>query len=327
MKKVILSLILICFVSFAFAYQHAHRYTTWQADEDPSISEGESVTFSVEWGKGGWDAGGSKVGYGTSTDGTSWTWVDIDWIEDGEGGNKRCSTSVAFNTAGTYYYAFRYIAGNVSQYCHGQEGWEEMVGTLAATNTVTVAEVPLPITLTSFVANVNKGSVELVWATATETENSHFLVYRDDIVIGRVTGNGTCTAPHNYTYTDAMVEARNVYEYKISDVTYGGEEVLHEAVTVEVSADIIEADFVLSKAYPNPFNPSTVIGMHYAEGNNAVVNIYNTQGVLVDQLINGYVEAGNYELIWNASGMPSGVYIVKMVAGNVMQSQKIVLMK
>ncbi|MEA2077167.1 MAG: T9SS type A sorting domain-containing protein [Candidatus Marinimicrobia bacterium] len=326
MKKIILLLILICFVSFASAYEHAHRYATWQADEDPSINEGESVTFSVEWGKGGWDAGGSKVGYGTSTDGTSWTWVDIDWIEDGEGSNKRCSTSVTFNTAGTYYYAFRYITGGTEQFCHGYADWAEMVGTLAATNFVTVAEVPLPITLTSFVANTNKGSVELVWETATETENSHFLIYRDDAVIGQVEGNGTCTDPHDYTFVDDKVKP-GIHEYAISDVTYGGEEVLHEAVSVEVGADIAEVDFVMNAAYPNPFNPTTVISMHYAVGSNAIVNIYNTQGVLVEELVNDFVEAGNYELTWDASGMPSGVYIVKMHAGNVMQSQKIVLMK
>jgi flagellar hook assembly protein FlgD len=58
-----------------------------------------------------------------------------------------------------------------------------------------------------------------------------------------------------------------------------------------------------------------------------VINIYNTQGVLVDQLINGFVEAGYHELTWNASGMPSGVYIVKMQAGEFVNSQKIVLMK
>jgi hypothetical protein len=66
-------------------------------------------------------------------------------------------------------------------------------------------------------------------------------------------------------------------------------------------------EFILNKAYPNPFNPRTVISMQYAVGSNAVVNIYNTQGVLVDQLINGFVEAGSHELTWDASGISSGV--------------------
>jgi len=85
------------------------------------------------------------------------------------------------------------------------------------------------------------------------------------------------------------------------------------------------SEFKLLPAYPNPFNPRTVIRLHYAVGSNTVINIYNTQGVLVDQLINGFIETGYHELTWNASGMPSGVYIVKMHAGEFVNSQKIVL--
>ena len=187
---------------------------------------------------------------------------------------------------------------------------------------------PLAISLASFVATVNKGKVELAWTTATETENDHFLIYRDGAVIAEAAGNGTCTSPHNYTYTDVAVEAGKVYEYMISDISWGGLETVHAPVNVELeSRGSSVEDFVLNKAYPNPFNPRTVISMEYGVGSNAVVNIYNTQGLLVDQLINGFVEAGSHDLTWDASGMPSGVYLVTMQAGNVVQSQKIVLMK
>jgi hypothetical protein len=39
------------------------------------------------------------------------------------------------------------------------------------------------------------------------------------------------------------------------------------------------------------------------------------------------MEAGTYELTWNASNMPSGVYIVRMAAEDFMASQKIILNK
>ncbi|MEA2077166.1 MAG: T9SS type A sorting domain-containing protein [Candidatus Marinimicrobia bacterium] len=192
--------------------------------------------------------------------------------------------------------------------------------------TFTIPEEQVPITLASFTAEALKGKVVINWTTETETENSHFLVYRNGAVIRQVAGHGTCTDPHDYTFVDVLVKP-GVHAYAISDVTYGGEEVLHEAVSIEVSANVAEADFVLNKAYPNPFNPTTVISMHYAVGSNAVVNIYNTQGVLVEELVNDFVEAGNYELTWDATNMPSGVYVVTMHAGNTVQSQKIVLMK
>lgn len=183
-----------------------------------------------------------------------------------------------------------------------------------------------PINLIFFNARFEKGKVVLEWKTATETENSHFLVYRDDVVIGRVEGNGSCTDPHDYAFVDDQVTP-GVHEYAISDVTYGGEAVMHEAVSVEVGSVLAEASFVMNKAYPNPFNPRVALSLDFETSSDAVLNIYNTQGLLVDQLIDGFVNAGSHEIIWDAATMPSGVYIVKMIAGNVVQSQKIVLMK
>jgi len=89
----------------------------------------------------------------------------------------------------------------------------------------------------------------------------------------------------------------------------------------------IPDNFSLFPAYPNPFNPRTVISMHYAEGGNSTVNIYNLQGKLIDRLINGYVEAGTYELTWDANDMPSGMYIVRMTAGDFIAYRKIILIK
>jgi len=101
----------------------------------------------------------------------------------------------------------------------------------------------------------------------------------------------------------------------------------NDAVTITLASDLIEADFVIEAAYPNPFNPRTVITMHYEAGSNTVINIYNTQGILVDQLINDFVEAGHHEITWNASNMPSGVYVIIVQADKFVNSQKIILMK
>ena len=79
--------------------------------------------------------------------------------------------------------------------------------------------------------------------------------------------------------------------------------------------------------YPNPFNPRTILSMEYGERSLSVVNIYNLQGQLVDRLFYGNVEPGKQDLIWDASNMPSGTYLVQMVVGNVVDVMKIVLMK
>jgi len=79
--------------------------------------------------------------------------------------------------------------------------------------------------------------------------------------------------------------------------------------------------------YPNPFNPRTIVSMECGVRSRSVVNIYNVQGKLVDRLFDGYVEPGKHNLLWDASNIPSGTYLVQMVAGNVVDVMKIVLVK
>jgi len=97
--------------------------------------------------------------------------------------------------------------------------------------------------------------------------------------------------------------------------------------TTKVNDLTIPTEFGLQKIYPNPFNPRTAISYRLSVFSNVELNIYNVQGVLVEQLFNGPVEAGSYELTWDAADMPSGVYIVRMVAGGFITSRKIVLIK
>jgi len=189
------------------------------------------------------------------------------------------------------------------------------------------SEPPLSICLTSFYSRQENGKVYLVWITASESENSHFLVYRDGAMIGRVAGNGTCTDPHEYSFVDNMATP-GVHDYAIADVTYGGEEVMHESITVESpESKIEEKEFILNKAYPNPFNPSITINYQLSTINKVRASVYNTNGEPVANLLNKDMLAGTHKLTWNANGMPSGVYIVTMVVENTVQSQKIVLMK
>lgn len=96
---------------------------------------------------------------------------------------------------------------------------------------------------------------------------------------------------------------------------------------VGISDQNIPDEFGLDPAYPNPFNPRTAISYQLSAVSFVNINIYNTRGELVDQLINGFVEKGKYELVWDASDMPSGVYIIRMRAGDFIASQKVVLIK
>ena len=60
---------------------------------------------------------------------------------------------------------------------------------------------------------------------------------------------------------------------------------------------------------------------------NVSISIYNLQGRVVETLVDGAVEAGYHTAIWNADSHASGVYFVKMVSGEYINSQKLILLK
>jgi len=85
--------------------------------------------------------------------------------------------------------------------------------------------------------------------------------------------------------------------------------------------------FNLEKAYPNPFNPTTTINFGIPFESEVSISVYNLQGREVTSLINGNMDAGYHSIIWNADSYSSGVYFVKMVAGEYISQQKLMLVK
>ena len=89
----------------------------------------------------------------------------------------------------------------------------------------------------------------------------------------------------------------------------------------------IPETFILHPSYPNPFNPETTISFSIPKYKNVMINIYDLKGSLIKTLINNYFESGNHNIVWNGSGYPSGLYIVKMTSGDYQNSQIITLVK
>jgi hypothetical protein len=83
----------------------------------------------------------------------------------------------------------------------------------------------------------------------------------------------------------------------------------------------------LQQNYPNPFNPSTTIRYELPERSNVTVVVFNTVGQQVAMLVEGEMEAGSHEAKFDASRLPSGVYLYKLQAGNHIEVRKALLMK
>jgi photosystem II stability/assembly factor-like uncharacterized protein len=79
--------------------------------------------------------------------------------------------------------------------------------------------------------------------------------------------------------------------------------------------------------YPNPFNPSTVINFTLPEQSEVELKVYDVLGNEIITLVNEEKSAGSYEVEWNASNLPSGVYIYQLRAGINTQIKKMLLLK
>jgi hypothetical protein len=89
----------------------------------------------------------------------------------------------------------------------------------------------------------------------------------------------------------------------------------------------IPSDFSLSQNYPNPFNPSTKIKFGLPNSGNIKLTVYNILGQVVEVLVNEFKNAGTYELTWDATGFPSGVYVYTIQSENIFITKKMTLLK
>ncbi|MDP8240653.1 MAG: lamin tail domain-containing protein [Candidatus Hatepunaea meridiana] len=86
-------------------------------------------------------------------------------------------------------------------------------------------------------------------------------------------------------------------------------------------------EFRLSQNFPNPFNSQTVIRFDLTNSNRVTLTIYNLLGRKVSVLIDEQMNPGYHEAVFNASGLPSGLYIYKIEAGEFIDLKKMVMIR
>jgi len=90
-------------------------------------------------------------------------------------------------------------------------------------------------------------------------------------------------------------------------------------------------EFCLTSVFPNPFNPTTVFSYQLQDASLVNLSIYDISGRLVAELANGWRDMGVHEMIWDASGVASGIYLYKLqmsgAGTSTMFTGKMVLMK
>lgn len=96
-----------------------------------------------------------------------------------------------------------------------------------------------------------------------------------------------------------------------------------------ISAEI-PSQFSLYQNYPNPFNPVTKIKFDIPAGSSVpqtFLSVYDILGREIAVLVNEQLNPGKYEVDWDASAFPSGVYFYTLRSGNFIGYRKMILLK
>ncbi len=96
--------------------------------------------------------------------------------------------------------------------------------------------------------------------------------------------------------------------------------------------ELLPASYTLEQNYPNPFNPTTVISYSLSEMNNVQIKIYDVLGREVRSLLNEVKSAGKHSILWDGKDnfgnrVSSGTYFYQIIAGNFVQTRKMVMVK
>ncbi len=163
----------------------------------------------------------------------------------------------------------------------------------------------------------------------------------DQVLIGFTTNGGT-----SWSLVQSGVDARfGVYRWKVPAVSSSNCKIkivnkdnlsLLDSTrspfsigTVNSVDDLskVPSGFSLDQNFPNPFNPSTIINYSIPESAFVTLKVYNLLGDEVAVLVNRNKQSGNYQVMFNAGKLPSGIYFYRLRASNFSITKKLTLTK
>lgn len=148
--------------------------------------------------------------------------------------------------------------------------------------------------------------------------------FRPAPIAGGATGyqgdNISITSGNNFLWPMWMDNSSGLYQIWTSKIDIN-------TLGINQISTAIPDKFKLEQNYPNPFNPVTNIKFSIKEAGDISMKVYNTQGKLIETLVNKVLPAGEYEYSFDAAGLNSGVYFVTVQAGSFTDTKKMVLLK
>jgi hypothetical protein len=191
-----------------------------------------------------------------------------------------------------------------------------------------IPDAQLQVTMNGFDAVPADSRITLNWSTASETSNDRFEILRDGNLVQSVQSQGNTGTGNDYTWADNGLMNGTTYAYTLIAVSVANEREVVGTVSKAPAADVATvSEYALRQNYPNPFNPSTSITFDLVESGNVSLRVFNMIGQEVATLVNGNLNSGRHTVSFDATGLPSGLYIYRIVANGYTDQKKMLLMK
>ena len=200
---------------------------------------------------------------------------------------------------------------------------------------------PIAINLVGFNAAPSELGIELTWQMGDIKTTAGFNIHRSEDARSFVKINSSLilisSVPNaSYSYIDELDQG-GTYYYKLEQVDIVGNSILHGPVSVTFSSDVetekfVPEEFALLQNYPNPFNPTTTVTFDVPTESWVTMEIYSIQGRRIRTLVSESYTAGRHSVMWNGTDefgqhVSSGAFVVRMTAGDFVDTIKMVLLR
>lgn len=201
---------------------------------------------------------------------------------------------------------------------------------------LTIIDTIVPVKMTTFYGSKTKKFIQLFWTTATELNNKGFYIerqlgYLGWETIGFVAGKGISQITEYYSFFDnvSSYQMMNVISYRLKQVDYDGSYQYYDSISF--TAEKTTEDYILFTNYPNPFNPSTVIGVYLRKYAEVEFLITDINGSVIKKEIKN-IPQGYSEIIWDGKNsesipVPAGVYFYSIQTQDFIKANKMILLR
>lgn len=172
----------------------------------------------------------------------------------------------------------------------------------------------------------------LSWEPLASAEQYHVQVATDVDFTQLVLEDSTLTTA---SYTTELLSYSTTYFWRVRARNRAGVSpwsatrrfIVAVGTSIERFDMEIPQTYTLYQNYPNPFNNGTTLSFDLPEGVSVSLTVYDALGRTVALLVTGHLPAGRYRYLWDATSLPSGIYLYQLKAKGFIQTHKLLVLK